>query len=62
MGNGPTKNDLQREPDVSPLADTDPPPACWGCELGVPVVAGRHEEPTDINGTVYTYPCGAVPA
>jgi hypothetical protein len=33
------------------------PVECWGCECGVPVREGMHEEDTGINGTVYVYPC-----
>jgi hypothetical protein len=36
---------------------TDTPPKCWGCECNVPLVDGYHEEPTDVPGAVYMYPC-----
>jgi len=45
-------------------------PACWGCECGVPVRNGQHEEPADMiddcgklvdTGMVYTYPCTRPP-
>ncbi len=33
---------------------------CWGCECGVPVRNGLHEEETDMPGVVYVYPCASL--
>ena len=30
---------------------------CQGCECGVPLRGGMHEEETDIPNMVYVYPC-----
>jgi len=43
--------------DTTPKAKTV---KCWGCECGVPVRDGMHEESTDIPGRVYAYPCTSV--
>ena len=43
-------------------AGTPPCPPCWGCVDKVPRRGDEHVEETDIPGTVYAYPCGAVPA
>lgn len=32
---------------------------CWGCALGVPLRDGEHEEPAEVAGMVYAYPCTA---
>ena len=34
---------------------------CFGCECDVSLTNGMHEEGTDNEGMVYTYPCTATP-
>ena len=44
---------------MSSCRATNAKPSCAGCDCGVPVRNGMHEEPTDIPDTVYVYPCRA---
>ena len=39
------------------MSDAAPLNGCWGCECGADLIDAMHEEPTDIPGKVYFYPC-----
>lgn len=39
--------------------DSEKPVTCWGCECGVPLVNGYHEEERGVRGLVDRYPCTA---
>lgn len=39
------------------MSDDATKPKCQGCECGVPLRDGMHEEETDIPNMVYVYPC-----
>ena len=61
---GPDQRERERamakkKADGAPMDKHDAAPlnGCWGCECGADLIDAMHEEPTDIPGKVYFYPC-----